>query len=369
MTTGLENVATDALSQAGVAVAAEAAAAVNAPAPGTEEATLAALEAEQAVIDADAAKALETGTTGSTTSKTADATTTGNKDATAGAGKAAAEADPKVRVIIAMRKENQRLQSALDQTTGAARVLEHMVQTGVVAQPGNAAAEAEAAAAVTPQDQIAALDEKIFALAQDVEDGKIDMPAYKREELRLMDERTAIQQAAVAQPAQAAQSAASATMADTTVQDHLNQLLTDHPYLKAMSEDQLSPYQEKAIKSLQLEGKLGIGNRADMAMRERMAEMVRADHFKMMGVDDPRKKVNSGQGAGDGTTLSAAAQAREAKLTAGNSHPVDISKTGSGATSTLPTAQDALNILNSFGGDEDAQIRYVKAHPEIETLR
>lgn len=361
MDTATNQVANDALTNATADAAAQAAAEAKAPEPGSLEAELAALETQQAEADKAGVAALENGTAGSKTS---------NQDTQAGAtgtdktaSDAAAHADPQVRAIIALRKQNQALSHKLAETTGAVRVLEHLVTNA--GKPADDTGAPPDNTPQKPQSPTAEIDAKLMALAEQNELGNIDMPTYEKQRLELMDQRFELQMASRA-PAQA-----DAATVDTTVQDHLDKLLTEHPYIRTMNEVQLAPYQQKALQEMQQAGTAGKGNRADMELRDRMAALVRADRLRELGItEDPRKGASGGQPANNGVQqLSPQALAREAKLNAAGGHPADISKIGSGNNGLPTTSNDALATLNSFGGDEEAAIRWMKAHPEVENLR
>lgn len=354
MDTANNDVTAAALAHAETVTGSEGSDKITAPAPGSLEAELAALEAEQAKQDKANTEALDKGTTGT------DTAAAGAKEAAKTAADAAANADPKDRAIIALRKENQTLKLKNAEVVGAARVLEHMVKAGVKTagdDDGQGATDNAKTQVQTPT--IESIDAEMLDLAQQLEDGKIDMPAYKRKELALMDQRADLRGGNATQTQQP-------VITDTTVQDHLAQLARDHPYVMKMTTDQLEPYRKQALQELELEGKLGTGNRADMDMRTRMAELVRKDHFRELGIEDPRKAQGQQQSTAKADGLSDAALAREKKLNAAGQHPADISKLGTGATGIPPSDAEALATMNSFGGDEDAAIRWLKAHPEYD---
>jgi hypothetical protein len=320
----------------------------NAPAPGTEEAEIARLEAEQAAIDNANLKALETGQTGT------DSTKAPTEEAAAPA-KPVVVGDSKDRAIIALRKQNQHLTAQAHEAIGAVRVLEHMVKNGVTAQPDNGEP------AVKPKSALEVVDESLIALAQDLEDGKIDMPAYKRRELELMDERYSLKHV----PQQAVQQ--DAVVSDTVFQDHIEKLVKDHPYVASMTREQLEPYQERATRELLASGvRLTDNNRDKMTLQTRMAELVRKDQLQALGITEDPRKQGGAQPAGNGPgELSPNAQAREAKLTLAGQHPADVSKIGASHTGSSVNEAQALATLQSFGGDEDAAIRWLDAHPEL----
>ena len=333
-----------------------------------EDAELLRLQKEQEAIDQANVKALEKGTTGTDAGKTNDGqdTAAGATGADKGQHQPPA-ADPKDRAIIALRKQNQALTLKLSETIGETRVLKQLVEAGV-AQPAKTDTTDTQVDPNSPQGKIAAIDAEILALAEKVESGAIAMPEYERARLPLMDQRFQLQAQSLMPSNQRAQP--DATITDTAVQDHLNKLLQDHPYVATMTHEQLEPYQAKALQALQLEGKLGLGeNRDNMALRERMAELVRADTLASLGItEDPRKKGNGSPADAPAGNLSPTAQQREAKLQLAGTHPPDISKTGTAVTGTGTTPQAAMATLNGFGGDEEAAIKWLSAHPEVAQL-
>lgn len=360
-----ENVAQAAVDQATTdAIAKAAVPAVVGDDSNPEAAALAAAEAELAAVEA--------GTTGAVEQPAAAGDPTTSQPTTApdaGAGATAADpataaaplpaGDPRDRALIAFRRQNKALALENARLEGEKRVYEDLVNRGIA--PAN-----DIEPELTPQQQIEAIDGGIMELAQKLEAGELKQPEYEQARLQLMDQRDdlrhAIRNPAITETAVA--DAAPVASTDTAVQDHLNGLLEQHPYLKTMSQEQLNPYHEAAMQELQTQGKLGFGNRSDMALRERMAEMVRADRFRELGIADPLK--TSGKPAAVPAQRQAAALDKKLELAA--THPANVARGGTGATGVPLDQAQALATLNSFNGNEDAALAWLKANPGIAAI-
>ena len=264
--------------------------------------------------------------------------------------------DPKDAAIIGLRRTVSELHRKNVVLETELKVRKE-IGTAKPAGEGEPSAPAKAA-----PDNLEDLDRLIIDNQQAYDDGKVSPADYKREELRLMDQRQRMIAAELAPQPEPVE--------DTVMTDHLDRIVTDYPMLKFLTTEQLDPFFERVIQEAEARGQpYARTNRGTMQMREDMAKRA-TEHY--MGIINA-KAAASGQPAagtqpagGNGAKpgqLSEPAKAREAKLELAASHPPNIGNLGAGAAALPVSEGDMLRQLAALGGDEEAQMKLMESNP------
>ena len=243
--------------------------------------------------------------------------------------------------IIALRKKAGELAAQNLVLQGQVQALSGMVK------PADSVADVEPAVDVLDE-----IDQSYLAIAEKVDAGTMT-------EMEAETERRALR--ARERELLAQQQQAPAQVNDLGLQEHLNQLVTNYPVLNKLTHDQLVPFQQLAYQQAQMEGNpIQEGPLGTKQLRERMAKL--ADSFYNPKAEAKPEVIQPKPGE---AKLSETAEQREAKLTLAANMPPDIGKIGAGATGGEVTEEQALAALTAFGGNEDAQIKWLEQHPQF----
>lgn len=359
---GIEQVAGDS-QDAAAAAAAPAATVAVVSAFVAEDSELARLEAqekaEREATEKANAEAAAKATTEAAAAAGAKPDATGQQPvngsepaATPGSGKTR---DPKDAAIIALNHKSRQLVNQVAALTGENRVLRELA-----ADKGLKPADFVEDQPPTTEEQVAAIDEQIIALAQQYDDGKISTADWKKQELALTDQRNALRIQPVAAPA----------ANDTVMEQHAETLATDYPILNILTVTQLEPFYGQAMAQAEAEGKpIANTNSGTMELRERMAKLATNHYMPLLTKKAAASQPTPGSSGAPATpaapTLSATAVAREAKLELAGNHPPNISNLGAGALGGDKSEAEILADLAAFGGDDEASDRYLKAHAGV----
>lgn len=311
----------------------------------TEDAELAALEAQAQAESKDAGKEPEKDATHT------DEPVKEKESGTEAATKAATAAghNASTSAIVALRKANSELKGALLVKEGENRVLKTLVD------PEKFSAQPDQAAPVqlTQDEEFQALDAERIRIAEEVDGGRMTMREYAEQTNQIQARERALSVAAAEAVAQQPQN-------DLGLQEHVTTLIQRYPILNALTAAQLRPFEQIAYEQAVLEGKpIQAGPAGTKDLRERMGALA----TKVYGQPAAEKPT---PGAGTGAANSSAIQTqptaaeREAKLRLAGTHPPNIGNTGSGATGGEPTEAQASAALAQ---GEDAAIRWLEANP------
>lgn len=341
-----------------------------------EEAALAALIAEQARLDAEAAaqakeKPKEGETDGSTgeieeSDTDAQATAKAKADADAIAAASAAATNPQTQAIIALRKQNADLKGALLVKEGETRALKALVDP----------ARADGKATGQPVDEPSPADEALTAieteretLAEKVDAGQMTMVEYTKQFNALARRERELVLAETESMVQAAAEANARPTSDLGLDEATNIIIANYPVLAKLTKAQLDPINALAYEHLALEGKpiTSESPSETKRLRERMADL--AEQFYDPTANAARKaKMEAGtvtQGqkpVADNVTVIPTAAQREAKLKLAAEMPPEIGKTGAAATAgELTEAQ----VVAALSGNEDQRIAFMESHQAL----
>ncbi len=342
-----------------------------------EDAALAALVAEQAKLDAEAAGKVEgkakegetAGATGEVKEGDAEAAAAAKvkTDADAAAAAAAASTDPQLRTIIALRKQNTDLKAAYLVKEGENRALKSLVdpaKAAGVTDGGEPAGETP-----SPTDEAhTAIEAEREALAAKVDGGTMSMVEYtKQVNVLARKERELVLAEAEAMAQAAAASVTPAT--DLALEESTNALIAEYPVLSKLTRAQLDPINALAYQQLELEGKpiTSESPTETKRLRERMADL--AEQLYDAPAHEVRKTksataaaaVPAKPGAGNVRVLPTAEQ-RAAKLDLAAAMPPEVGKVGAGAPAGELTEEQ---IAAALSGNEDQRIAFMESHPQL----
>lgn len=259
-----------------------------------------------------------------------------------------------LKAFTRMREEANRWRDAALVNEGAARAA-----TAIAAQSGQPAAAA-AQPEKTAEEQIAELRGKKAEFGAQFDAGKITAAEMTKQQDAIEDEiftiREGLRQPAVTQ----------AASFDSNVETHANTVVSQHPVLVHLNEQQIQNLTADAYERAQLEGKpIGKGALETMRLRELVGQMATQKYAQFYikpvgGGAAPQPAPQGGQPAG---ALSPAAQARDAKLALQGRMPPDATAVGSPDAGTQPGDAEVLASLS--GLSEDEQIRRLDAMPGV----
>lgn len=353
----------------------------SAPNPFAEDdAKLAAMQAEQAKIDAAAQAAANAGTAqpGAAPAGTPAAPDATAQPAKTGEAKAADASKNTVEsALIAIRRKAKELNDRNLVLEGENRALKSFVQPGSAAAPAGEPAPDAPAQPVTFDEAFAAVDAEYAQIAEKVDNGELSMKdaEVKRAELRAR-ERALNEDRATQVAQEIATQAAADPRRDLGLKEHAVKLEQDFPVLKKVSVEQLKEIERKVYaKAVLDDNPIPEGAIGTKRLREEMAVLAEQKYDPTAAAARAAKK--SGQAApgtngqaqpsggaqpGTGTTLPTAQQ-REAKLQAAGNMPPDIGTMGAPASGGEIT--DAQGAAIVAGLKDDELIRWLDANPRF----
>ena len=342
-----------------------------------EDAALAALIAEQAKLDAEAAgkvegkakegEAVELKGEVKEGDAEAAAKAKAKVDADAAAAAAATATNPQTQAIIALRKELGNTRATLLIKEGENRALKALVD------PAKAAAVTDGDAVGEPapstEEALTAIEAEREALAAKVDAGQMTMVEYTKQVNALGRQERELVLAEAEALANAAAAANRAPTTDLALEESTNALIAEYPVLSKLTRAQLDPINALAYQQLELEGKpiTSESPSETKRLRHRMADL--AEQLYDAPAHDARKTksvtaaaaVPAKPGAGNVRVLPTAEQ-RAAKLDLAAAMPPEVGKVGAGAPAGELTEEQ---IAAALSGNEDQRIAFMESHPQL----
>jgi len=273
--------------------------------------------------------------------------------------------------VIALRRELTKTKNENLVLTGKVEALQSVALPPAQQQPGSEGAQ-QAHPAQAEADPLEAIDQQYEAIAEKVDTGELSEVEAEKERRALRQREREILTTQQSAPAN-----------DLGLQEHLQQLVADYPLLNKLSKAQLEPFRQLAEERAALQGKpyedgpLGTKRlRTDMAalaeaFYDPAASVARAQRLRTTAPAPSGKGHAPGSQPGPTPPPTQArtqpnAAERERKLQMASSMPPDVHSIGTGgAVSGDVTAEQGEAILKSFGGNEDAAIRWLESNPSF----
>jgi len=289
-------------------------------------------------------------------------------------GAKAASQNAQTAAIIALRKSLAEEREAKLLAQGQAQAFQAMAAQKPT---GEGEAGKETPAKQTPEEELAAIDAEIVALADKFESGDLLAGEWKRQELALQAKARQIhdtRQAAIARET-AERFAETATATGMGLDEHAEQLAKDFPVLYKLSEGQIDAITRMVYDQAYLDGReIQPGPNGTKYLRQQIAILAERkfdpERAKLRAAGTPGNANTAGSGQPTAGAQPPAAQQplkpqptaeqREAKLRLQSDMPPDIGNLGSGAQAG-EISEAAANA--ALSGNEDEAMRWMEANP------